>query len=60
MQKLFYTIGEVAGMLGENVSLVRFWTNTFSKELNPSRTSRGARQYTAGDIEMQKLILVLI
>lgn len=60
MQKLFYTIGEVAGMLGENVSLVRFWTNTFSKELNPSRTSRGARQYTAGDIETLKQIHYLV
>lgn len=28
MKKLYYSIGEVAGILGENTSLVRFWTNS--------------------------------
>jgi len=60
MQKLFYTIGEVAEILGENVSLVRFWTNTFDKELKPSRTSRGVRQYTAEDLETLKQIHYLV
>lgn len=60
MQKLFYQIGEVAEMLGENVSLVRFWTNSFSKELNPARTSRGARQYTAEDVETLRQIHYLV
>ena len=27
MEKYLYTIGEVADILGENVSLVRFWSN---------------------------------
>lgn len=60
MQKLFYTIGEVAEMLGENVSLVRYWTNTFEKELKPSRTSRGVRQYTSEDIETLRQIHYLV
>ena len=31
MEKLYYTVGEVAAELGEQTSLVRFWSNTFSK-----------------------------
>ena len=29
MEKMFYTIGEVADILGESTSLVRFWSNSF-------------------------------
>ena len=60
MKKLFYQIGEVAEILGENVSLVRFWSNTFEKELKPSRTAGGARQYTAEDVETLKQIHYLV
>ena len=60
MEKLFYTIGEVASMLGESVSAVRFWTNSFPKLLKPSRTQKGNRQYTASDIETLKQIHFLV
>ncbi len=33
MEKLYYTIGEAAEMLGENVSLVRYWSDNFSRFL---------------------------
>lgn len=58
--KLFYSIGEVAGMLGESVSLIRFWTNYFSKFLNPSRGSRGNRLYKEEEIEVLRQIHLLV
>ena len=60
MEKLFWTIGETADILGENVSLVRYWTNSFPRLLKPSRTSKGNRQYTSGDIETLKQIHYLV
>ena len=60
MEKLFWTIGEAAEILGENVSLVRYWTNRFTKLLKPSRTSKGSRRYTAEEIETLKQLHYLI
>ena len=60
MQKLYYSIGETAEMLGENVSLVRFWSNNFSKLLKPTRNTRGNRVYTDADIEVLKQIHYLV
>lgn len=60
MQKLYYAIGEVAEILQENVSAVRFWTKTFSDYVKPSRTTKGNRQYTAADIEALKQVKHLI
>lgn len=60
MEKLFYSISETAAILGESISLVRFWTNSFPKLLKPNRTSRGNRQYTAADIEVLKQIHFLV
>lgn len=60
MEKLYYTISEVAQMLGENPSLVRFWSNTFSKFIKPYRNAKGNRMYTADDIEILKNIHYLV
>jgi len=60
MEKLFYSIGEVADMMGENISLVRFWTNSFSRFIKPGRSSKGNRQYTSEDIEMLRKIHFLV
>lgn len=60
MDKLFYSISEVAEMLGESVSLVRFWTNTFERFIKPRRTANGKRQYTAEDIETLKQVHHLV
>ena len=50
-EKLFYSIGEVAEILGENVSLVRFWSDSFPKIVKPTRTpNKNNRRYTADDI----------
>ena len=60
MEKYLYTIGEVAEILGENVSLVRFWSNEFPKYIKPQRNAKGNRLYTKEDIDIFKQIHVLV
>lgn len=60
MEKLFWTIGETADLLGENVSAVRYWSDYFEKYLKPARTAKGNRKYTAADIETLKQIKFLM
>lgn len=60
MEKYLYTIGEVADILGENVSLVRFWSNEFPKFIKPQRNAKGNRLYTKDDIETFKHIHMLV
>ncbi|MBR4827026.1 MAG: MerR family transcriptional regulator [Bacteroidales bacterium] len=60
MEKLFYSISEAAEAIGESVSLVRFWSNSFPKYLKPHRNAKGNRQYTAEDIDVLKEIHFLV
>ena len=60
MDKLYYSIGEVAEALGESVSCIRFWTNSFPKQLHPRRTAKGNRQYSAEDVEELRKIQYLV
>ena len=54
MAKLIYTMGEVAEMLGENASAVRYWSNYFEKFIKPQRNAKGNRLYHPEDIETLK------
>ena len=54
-KKLYYSIGEVAAMLGVRTSVLRFWESEFDC-LKPVKTSRGARNYTEHDIELLRRI----
>ena len=60
MEKLFYTISEVAELLGESTSCIRFWSNSFPKSIKPKRNAKGNRQFTARDIEAFKQIQLLL
>lgn len=60
MDKLYYSIGEVAEMIGENPSLVRYWSNEFSSFLKLHRSSRGDRRYTKEDVELIRQIHFLV
>ena len=60
MEKLYYSIGEVAAALNENVSLVRFWTESFPKLLKPVCNAKGNRMYTAEDLETLRQIHFLV
>lgn len=51
MRKVLYTIGEVADILGVNVSHVRFWSDTFRGFVNPVRNAKGNRMFSAEDVE---------
>ena len=59
--KLYYTIGEAAEILGENVSLVRFWSDSFPQFIKPRRTlNKNNRTYTKEDIATLKSLHYLI
>ena len=60
MEKYLYTIGEVAGILGESTSLVRFWANEFPKFIRPQRNAKGNRLFTKEDVETFKHIHLLV
>lgn len=60
MEKYFYTVGEVAAILGESTSLVRFWANEFPKFIKPQRNAKGNRLFSKDDVEMFKYIYLLV
>ena len=60
MEKYFYTVGEVADILGESTSLVRFWANEFPKYIKPQRNAKGNRLFSKDDVETFKHIHVLV
>ncbi len=45
IEKLYYSIGEVAEMLDVPVSTVRFWENEFDI-LKPMKNKKGNRMFT--------------
>ena len=57
--KLYYSIGEVAGMFNVNPSLIRFWEKEFSI-LKPQKNKKGNRLFTTKDIEHFRLIYNLV
>lgn len=56
MEKTYYSISEVAEMLGVQQSALRFWEKHFV-QLRPRLSSKGTRRYTEQDIEVVKLII---
>lgn len=59
IEKLYYTIGEVAVMLDVNTSLLRYWEKEFDV-LSPRKNVKGDRFFTKEDIEKVKLIYHLV
>lgn len=60
IEKLYYTIGEVSEILGENASLVRFWAGKFPEFIKPARNKKGNRLFTARDLANFKVIYYLV
>ena len=58
--KLYYSIKEVAGMIGVNESLLRYWEKEFPHLRPKTVSSTGVRQYTEKDIKQVKLIYNLV
>ena len=59
IEKIYFSIGEVAERFGVATSLIRFWESEFSI-LHPKKNKKGNRQYTKNDIEILKLIYHLV
>jgi DNA-binding transcriptional MerR regulator len=59
VEKLYYSIGEVAEMLEVPVSTVRFWENEF-EQLKPMKNKKGNRLFTPADIKNLKIIHHLV
>ena len=57
---MIYTMGEVAQMLGENASAVRYWSNYFEKFIKPQRNAKGNRLYHPEDVETLKQVQYLL
>ncbi len=55
IEKLYYSIGDVAVMLDVPVSTVRFWENEFNI-LKPMKNKKGNRMFTAGDVKNLRII----
>ena len=50
IEKLYFTIGEVAQMFNVNTSHIRFWSKEF-EVIRPATNKKGNRLYTQSDIE---------
>lgn len=59
MEKIYYSISEVAEMFQLNLSNLRFWEKEI-KQLKPKRNEKGTRFYTKDDIQTIKQIKYLI
>jgi DNA-binding transcriptional MerR regulator len=59
VEKLYYSIGEVADMFQVNPSLIRYWEKEF-EILNPRKNKKGTRFFTQEDIQNFHLIFHLV
>jgi len=59
IEKILYSIGEVAEMFDVNISLIRFWEKEFDI-IKPIKNKKGNRQFTANDIDSFRLIYHLV
>ncbi len=59
IEKLYYTIGEVAEMFEVNTSLIRFWEKEFDI-IKPHKNKKGNRLFTPSDVENFHLIFYLV
>ena len=59
VEKLYWTIGEVAEQLELNPSVLRYWEKEFGL-LRPRRDSKGDRLFTQADIRKVRMIQYLL
>lgn len=59
IEKLYYTIGEVAKMFDVNTSLIRFWEKEFDI-IKPHKNKKGNRLFTPQDVDNFHLIYHLV
>ena len=59
IEKMYYTISEVAEMFDVNTSLIRFWEKEFDI-IKPFKNKKGNRLFTPGDVDNFHLIFHLV
>ena len=59
MERLYYSIQEVAELLDLNPSALRFWEKEFNS-ISPRRDGKGKRYYTKDQVDHIKLIYHLV
>ena len=59
VEKLYYSIGEVAEMFNVNTSLIRFWEKEFDI-IKPKKNKKGNRLFTKEDIDNFHIIYHLV
>ncbi|WP_029164116.1 MerR family transcriptional regulator [Anaerophaga thermohalophila] len=59
IEKLYYSIGEVAKIFDVNTSLIRFWEKEFDI-IKPHKNKKGNRLFTQKDIDNLHLIYHLV
>lgn len=59
IEKLYYSIGEVADIFNVAPSLIRFWESEFEL-IKPKKNRKGNRQFTKEDIDHVRTIYHLV
>src|SRR3954469_22017148 len=59
IEKIYYSIGEVAEMFNVAPSLIRFWESEFEL-IQPKKNRKGNRQFTREDIDSVRTIYHLV
>ncbi len=59
IERLFYSIGEVAEMFNVKTSLIRYWEKEFDI-IRPKKNKKGNRLFTKADIDNFHLIFHLV
>ncbi|MFC2100239.1 MerR family transcriptional regulator [Bacteroidota bacterium] len=59
IERMYFTIGEVAKMFNVQTSLIRFWEKEFTI-IKPSKNKKGNRMFTQKDVDNFHLIYHLV
>lgn len=59
IEKVYFTIGDVAEKFDVATSLLRFWESEF-KQLHPRKNRKGNREFTKKDIQVVQEIYSLV
>jgi DNA-binding transcriptional MerR regulator len=59
IEKVVFTIGEVAELMHTSTSTIRYWENQFD-ELKPQKNKKGNRLFTKEDVELVRFIHHLV
>lgn len=60
IEKIHYSIGEVAKIFNVNTSLLRYWEKEFYPYIKPFKNKKGNRYYTKNDIDVITYIYHLL